>query len=183
MAMSHEPEPGRADGAVDPATAEGDPLAATRAERARLGEVLVEGVVAALPGWVERCVAARRPPDVSEQVTTALIAAAVDQARTDGRLALAEAVAREPGIDAGPAPLQVLRSLVRHPTTVLLALGAPPVERDPFEQDAFPDDVYGLSPATWADVDPALHEPGIAWGAATAYLHKQRRHERHGSST
>jgi hypothetical protein len=88
---------------------------------------------------------------------------------------LEDAVAREPGIDHGPAPLQVLRSLVRHPTGVLLALDVPEVDRPAFEAQAFPDDVYDLSPATWADVDPALHEPGLAWGAATAYVHKVHR--------
>ena len=35
----------------------------------------------------------------------------------------------------------------------------------------FPDDVYDLSPATFADVDPALHEPGLVWGAAKAHVH------------
>jgi hypothetical protein len=153
-----------------------DPLAATRTERARLGRELVEGVVVALPGWVERCVERHTPPAAgSGVVAAALIVTAADQAQDEGRAQLSAAVAREPGVDAGPAPLQVLRSLVRHPTTVLLALGVPAIARDPFERDAFPDDVYGLSPATWADIDPALQDPGLAWGAATAYLHKQIR--------
>ena len=58
---------------------------------------------------------------------------------------------------------------------VLRAAGASPVPRDDFDVRNFPDDVYGLSPATFADVDPALHEPGLVWGAAKAHVHLARR--------
>ena len=48
--------------------------------------------------------------------------------------------------------------------------------RDEFAERTFPDDVYDLSPASFADVDPALHEPGLMWGAAKAHviLHRRR---------
>ena len=72
-------------------------------------------------------------------------------------------------------PLAILRSLVHHPTAVLRSAGASPVPRDDFDVRNFPDDVYGLSPATFADVDPALHEPGLVWGAAKAHVHLARR--------
>jgi hypothetical protein len=49
------------------------------------------------------------------------------------------------------------------------------VPRDEFSVRSFPDDAYDLSPASFADVDPALHEPGLAWGAAKAYVHLARR--------
>ena len=49
--------------------------------------------------------------------------------------------------------------------------------RDQFANSSFPDDVYGLVPATWADVDPSLHEIGITWGAAKAFVHKARRRD------
>lgn len=161
---------------LDGAGGEDPDVAAARAARLGYGRALVEDVVVALPGWVERGVARRLPPgrsadtDVSSLVTEAA-AAAIE----DGRRGLEAAVAREPGVDHGPTPLQVLRSLVRHPTTVLRSLEVPPVDRAAFDVRAFPDDVYDLSPATWADIDPALHEPGLAWGAATAHLHKLRR--------
>jgi hypothetical protein len=48
------------------------------------------------------------------------------------------------------------------------------VERDKFSRERFPDDVYDLTPATWSDVDPALQELGITWGAAKAFVHKLR---------
>jgi hypothetical protein len=150
---------------------------AARAGRDEHGRVLVEATVAVLPGWVERSVTSRLPAGsaVEDGDVGALIARAAAAAVEDGRPRLEAAVTREPGIDPGPAPLQVLRSLVRHPTDALLALGVPGVDRPAFETEAFPDDVYDLSPATWADVHPSLHEPGLAWGAATAYLHKVRR--------
>jgi hypothetical protein len=62
-------------------------------------------------------------------------------------------------------PLAVLRSAVAGPTDVLRRAGVPIPHRDEFARRAFPEDVYGLSPATWADVDESLHEPGIVWGA------------------
>jgi hypothetical protein len=51
------------------------------------------------------------------------------------------------------------------------------VEREAFAEASFPDDTYDLTPATFADVDPALVEPAIQWGAAKAFVHKRR----HGS--
>jgi hypothetical protein len=48
------------------------------------------------------------------------------------------------------------------------------VERDPFAERAFPDDLYDLSPASFADVDPELAEVAITWGAAKAFVHKRR---------
>ena len=79
-------------------------------------------------------------------------------------------------------PLAVVRSLVRHPTDVLRAAGARPVPRDAFAERSFPDDVYDLSPAAFADVDPALHEPGLVWGAAKAHVHLARRRREGGRS-
>ena len=75
-------------------------------------------------------------------------------------------------------PLSILRALVRYPTDVLRAAGARPVARDEFAQRNFPDDVYDLTPAAFADVDPALHEPGLLWGAAKAHVHLARRRRR-----
>jgi hypothetical protein len=72
-------------------------------------------------------------------------------------------------------PLAVLRSAVRYPTDVLRAAEVPPVRRDEFAVSAFPDDVYNLSPATWADIDQSLTEPGIAWSAWKAHTFLARR--------
>jgi hypothetical protein len=57
---------------------------------------------------------------------------------------------------------------------VLRAAGVPPVVRDEHQERLFPEDVYDLAPANFADVDPALAEVGLAWGAAKAFEHLQR---------
>ena len=70
--------------------------------------------------------------------------------------------------------MALVRAAVRYPSEVLASAGVPPVERDEFAQRAFPEDRYDLSPATFADLDPALVNLGIEWGAAKAFEHKRR---------
>jgi hypothetical protein len=53
----------------------------------------------------------------------------------------------------------------------------PPADRDEFAQRSFPDDSYGLVPASWEEIDQRLQEVGITWGAAKAYVFKARRRE------
>jgi len=72
-------------------------------------------------------------------------------------------------------PLTLFREAVREPTIWLRAhdvqpLGVPSDGR-------FPDDIYGLGPATWSDIDPALHEPGLTWGAWKAMTVLARRRD------
>jgi hypothetical protein len=132
---------------------------------------LADAIVAALPGWVERSVARRLPDDDP---------AVAEQAKEAGRRAAAEVGPRvrtllDADIDEQrTTPLALLRSAVRYATEVLQAAGVPPVDRDPVQSRLLPDDLYDLSPATFADVDPALAEPGIMWGAAKALAHRRR---------
>lgn len=75
-------------------------------------------------------------------------------------------------------PLAVVRDVAVPLLTSALRTGgaAVPVgDRDEFAVRHFPDDVYGLTPSSWADIDESLVSPGIAWGAAKAFVHKQRR--------
>ena len=72
-------------------------------------------------------------------------------------------------------PLAVVRRAVRFPTEVLRQAGAAPVARDDFAATRFPDDIYDLAPATFADLHPDLHQPGLEWGAAKAFVHRRRR--------
>jgi hypothetical protein len=142
---------------------------------ARHAAALADAIADALPGWVRRCVgdrlaAAGIEPD-----------AAVDAATEDA--------AQRCAADVGPSvralladdvdrqrttPLALLRAAVAHPTAVLRAAGVPPVVRDDFAARSFPDDDYDLTPASFADVDPSLHEPGLVWGAAKAHVHRRR---------
>ena len=71
-------------------------------------------------------------------------------------------------------PLAIVRAAVRYPTAMLRTAGVPPVERDDFKVHAFPGDDYDLAPASLADVDPALVDLGIAWGAWKAMAHRAR---------
>lgn len=72
-------------------------------------------------------------------------------------------------------PLALLRSAVRYPTEVLREAGVAPLHRDAFAERNFPDDTYDLTPASFDDLDPSLHDPAIEWGAAKAYTHLARR--------
>jgi len=135
-------------------------------------EALAAAVDASLAEWVVRCVQRRAPV-----MTPDLLA----RARGAGEVARTEVGARlrtllETDIDEQRVnPLALLRAAVRYPTDVLAALGVPPVPRDEFAVRAFPDDPYDLSPATWADIDERLREPGLAWGAWKAKQHLDRR--------
>jgi hypothetical protein len=139
-------------------------------------EALASGIESALPDWVihsvERIMRAWTgdvPPDVA-----AAAARAACQARLETGAAVRALLASD--IDEQrTTPLELLRRAATYPTSVLLQAGVPPVERDRFAEEAFPDDVYDLAAATWSDIDPALTEPGINWGAAKAFEHKRRR--------
>ena len=137
-----------------------------------LADALADAVEAALPAWVERAIASR-----VELVDPQLRAAAIDA----GQRAAVDVGAELRGVlgedvDHQRAnPLAVLRRAVRYPTEVLAAAGVPPVRRDEFAERAFPTDVYDLSPATWSDIDPSLHERGVVWGAAKAHVVLARR--------
>ena len=68
-----------------------------------------------------------------------------------------------------------MRSAYREPTAVLAAAGIPPVERDGFDERAWPDDRYGLVPHTLGDLgDPDLAPLMLAWGMAKAAVLRAR---------
>jgi hypothetical protein len=139
-------------------------------------DALATAVDAAIPMWVERVVRQVLAAQglAVEADTAARLDQAVAAARDAGAPQVRDLLAMD--IDEQPTtPLTLLRSLVRYPTEVLRAAGARPVARDEVDQRMFPDDVYGLTPASFADLDPSLHEPGLAWGAAKAYVHLSRR--------
>lgn len=162
--------PRRRGGELTPGTGTSDPDRLL----ADVGALLAERVAAAVPGWVVRCVDGVLPAGAPDRRAV---------------LAQAEAAGHRAGDEVGDAlrallgadvdsqhstPLAVLRAAADHPTAVLRAAGVPPVERDRFAQERFPSDVYALTPASLAAVDPALAEPAIAWGAAKAMAHRRR---------
>jgi hypothetical protein len=137
---------------------------------------LADGVERALPAWVEREV---------ERLSSAYHGRVEDevvrQAAEAGRQAQQEVGPRvrallEQDVDEQRRnPLAILREAVVYPTAVLREAGVPPVVRDPEAERQFPDDDYDLTPTRFADLDPRLHEIGLRWGAAKAFVFKERR--------
>ena len=123
---------------------------------------------------------ASRPRQVATSTTTLTVAARDAGERARVEVGAAVRALLETDVDAQRTnPLSLLRDAVRYPTMVLQSAGVPAVaSRDDFAARAFPEDVYDLAPATWSDVDPALQDPGITWGAWKAYVHLSRRRDR-----
>ena len=137
---------------------------------------LADGIEGALGPWVARCVRARI--EDSGGVFTAEVR---DRAAAAGRAAVEVTIPRIRAllaldIDAQrTGPLAIVRTAVVFPTEVLRSAGVPPVERDESARSMFPEDDYDLTPASFAELDPALTEAGIVWGAAKAHVHLVRR--------
>ena len=142
----------------------------------RYADTLAAAIEGALPGWVQQRVAqvmvawrGEVPDDVALQATAAGRSAAADIGPRVRALLMTD-------VDEQPTgPLAVVRGAVRWPTAVLAAAGAPAVRRDEFVERTFPDDVYDLAPASFGDLDPALQEAGLTWGAAKAHVVLSRR--------
>lgn len=143
----------------------------------RYATALVEAVDAALPGWVARVVRERwvawAGNGPGEDLTRAAVAAGED-ARAEVVPTLEALLATDVDVQRSN-PLALIRRAVVHPTRVLTAAGVPPVPRDADAQRLFPDDRYDLSPASFGDLDPSVHEPGLEWGAAKAHVILRRR--------
>ncbi len=158
----------------------GEPAAAAAAAAdafARYGEDLVAAVDAVLGGWVAAAVLGRwqlyHGTEAPAEVRGRAVLAG-DTARAEVVPALRELLA----LDAEQQwtnPLALVRRAVRPATAALHELGVPPVVRDRFAEQAFPEDLYALVPASFADIDPSLHDPGLVWGAAKAHVVLLRR--------
>ena len=151
------------------------------AELAEHAERLAAEVDARLPGWVERSVA-RRLAEAGDRVPPRTAERAGEDAHRGGVAAREQigpqlrALLRQDVDEQRTTPLEIVRRAVRFPTAVLAEAGVPPLARDEVAERTHPDDVYDLAPAAWGDVDPALADPGLTWGAAKAYvvLHRRR---------
>lgn len=149
--------------------------AALRAHAMALADAIDDVLAGWVLGCVERVMGAwlGSRQGLPQEVRVASIEAA-ERARAEFGAKVRELLALD--IDEQSAnPLALLRRAVSYPTEVLRAAGVPPVVRDAFDERAFPGDIYGLAPANFADIDPSLAEPALAWGAAKAYVHLVRR--------
>ena len=136
---------------------------------------LADAIEGALPRWVERCVdrtyRAWAGPPPGDLMTAARAAG------EEARAALLPRLRQLLGADVDEqwtTPLAVCREGVAWPTKVLAGAGVPSVGRDAVDRAMFPDDPYGLTPATFADLDQAVTDPAVAWGAAKAWEHRRR---------
>jgi hypothetical protein len=160
--------------------------AAAEAWLAEAGALLGARLVEAVPGWVSREVDRILDAWASGDAGTALdrvtlrgeTADAARQAADDVAVRLAALLAADMDAQA-TTPLEIIRGAVSYPTAVLRRAGVPAVVRDDFDERRFPDDLYGLTPASLAAIDPALADPARAWGAAKAMAHRAR-HRRSG---
>lgn len=139
-------------------------------------ERLIAAIEAAIPGWVERSIV--RVAEAWEPGRSAELAADAARAGRDALEDVGPRVRRllEGDVDEqSTGPLALCRTAVRHPTEVLQAAGVPPVVRDEVAERMFPDDIYDLAPGSFADLGPAVAEPGLVWGAAKAHVVMARR--------
>lgn len=150
-------------------------LADDEAQLAAFALDLADRVDGSLESWVRRSlVAAASAGGVAFDDTAVgpVTAATRDAAMPELRRVLAADVDEGAG-----SPLAALRSAVGPMTDTLEAWGAARPPRDEFLERQFPGDPYQLGPASFADVHPDLHEPGLVWGAARAHVHLRRRRE------
>ena len=142
---------------------------------AELGAALADAVAEVLPRWVERAVT-----DLVRAWAGAVGAEDLAAARTAGATAAAEVgpeLRRLLAADVDAQwtnPMTIVRRAVAPATAALRAAGVGEVERSPDDEARFPEDVYGLTPRTFADLSPSLHELGITWGAVKARAHLSR---------
>jgi hypothetical protein len=71
-------------------------------------------------------------------------------------------------------PLTIIRNHMAPVTELLRSVQCAHADRDPFDESAFPFDVFAVGPHAWADFGEAVHEAGLRWGAAKAMAHRQR---------
>jgi len=154
-------------------------IAAQRLSEA--SDAIVAGVARELPAWAQRSVT--RIADAWGRLGDDE-RAALNRAAADAGAAATERITAELralfAIDAGAqraTPLEIVRTAYREPTAALAAVGIPPVERDAFDERAWPDDTYGLVPHTLGDLgDPDLAPLHLAWGMAKSALLRARSH-------
>jgi hypothetical protein len=144
---------------------------------AAYASVLADGIDAAIGPWVERSVARLHESAIGGPLPDDLRRRAAVAGR-DAAAAVGPQVRTLLALDIDDqhtGPLDLVRRTVRWPTDVLRSAGIPTVVRDQFAVTMFPDDDYDLTPTSFADLDPALHEPGLIWGAAKAHVHMAQR--------
>lgn len=136
-------------------------------------ELLISSLRSALPTYVRAVVTARVGCGLSVDSEERLnevgerIGADVEARMSD--------VLGKPVEEQQMGPLQIVRDGLAPVTQFLAGMGVAAPERDEFSRRVFPADIYGIAPASFREINEELHDVGIAWGAAKAWLHLQHR--------
>lgn len=136
---------------------------------------MVAAVEAAVTPWIMEAISVRYPGPLPDELRQR-----ADDVARKATIEMSEALGDLLALDIDEQwtnPLSIIRSVVKYPTQLLQAAGVPAVARDAQLLELYPDDVYALSPASFADLGPGVHEPGLAWGAAKAHVHLSRRRQ------
>ena len=146
---------------------------------AETGDAIATGVAREVPGFViaavDRILDAwgRADDHTRARAQRAAPPAGAAAARRIGD-ALRTLLATDPA-DQRATPLEIVRTVFREPTEILVAAGVPAVVRDPFDERTQPDDRYDLAPRTLGDLgDPDLAPLHLAWGVAKAMVLRAR---------
>lgn len=148
----------------------------------RLGSELADAVISAIPTWISGAIETRAtqwvrsgggPPTIDESQLKMMATSAGEQAAATAAGPLRDLL----GADVDQqwtTPLALVRPLVGFATGVLEKAGVPGVERDDFQVARFPEDEYGLTPASLAALGEEVAGLALVWGAAKALAHRQR---------
>lgn len=146
---------------------------------AETGDAIATCVAREVPGFVVAAVDrildawGRADDDTRARAQRAAPPAGAAAARRIGD-ALRTLLATDPA-DQRATPLEIVRTVFREPTEILVAAGVPAVVRDPFDERTQPDDRYDLAPRTLGDLgDPDLAPLHLAWGVAKAMVLRAR---------
>jgi hypothetical protein len=132
------------------------------------GEALAGQVCEVFPRWVAHIVAERFGSEVSSDI---------GEVGRNAQDALRDPLLRFFRLDIDEqrtTPLSIIRAHMNVVTQWLRDQGMQPVERDEFDTRSNPDDVFALGPFAWIDFGEDVHVAGLQWGAAKAFVHRQR---------
>lgn len=143
---------------------------AEHTELSSYSQELLDAVVRAIPGWLTARISSVAP---SVEVNVPLV---IEKTLHFVNENLRELLATDVD-DQRANPLHILRQSTVFATAALQEAGVPPAQRDDFDRQSMPDDIYAIGPLTWRDLSEDVHDAGITWGAWKAATVLTRRRE------
>ena len=152
---------------TDSESGAGDP--SDEAKYLHYGMALLTAIESAFAPWLRATLEFRSGASLSAEVEAGITSA--EERAIANITRLIEADVSEPL----SGPLEQLRQAVGGIAPVLVAHDFPQPNRDPYDQEMRPDDIFDLGPISFMDLGEAVQTAGITWGAAKAHLHMTRR--------